>query len=258
MTLPAELEAHRQQFEAALRPCSAIEAVPGPTAPWQSKFCGRPYLPLGTVWPLGKNGQPLFFLGQINFAEMPPLAGFPEKGIVQFFICASDSLMGLDFEDRLASDAQVLFWPEPIQDIGALQQDFSFLPDFPYAPSTTESSLLFSEKNNPITLESIDFDRTFGENFFAQFGEEAQWTVREAYQSANPAIGCQVGGYPDFCQEDPRTGALSDFDVLLLQIRSGTHAGFQWGDMGVCNFFIRNADLSRENFAQVLYNWDCY
>lgn len=258
MNLPAEWEAFRTPFEAALRPCRAIEAVPGATEPWQSKFCGRPYMPSGSAWPLGKDGLPLFHLAQINFAEMPPLEGFPTRGILQFFICATDSLMGLDFEDRLASDAQVLFWPEPLQDSSALQQDFSFLPDFPHAPSTTESSLLFSETANTIPLGTIDFDKTFGENFFVQFGEEGQWAMRESYQSANPPLSCQVGGYPVFCQDDPRTGAFSEFDVLLLQIGSGARTGFQWGDMGVCNFFIRSTDLSQENFAQVLYNWDCY
>ena len=30
-----------------------------------------------------------------------------------------------------------------------------------------------------------------------------------------------------------------------------------WGTMGVANFFIRKEDLEKENFEEVLYNWDC-
>lgn len=34
--------------------------------------------------------------------------------------------------------------------------------------------------------------------------------------------------------------------------------GLEWGDGGVCNFFINADDLANHDFSNVLYNWDCY
>jgi uncharacterized protein YwqG len=66
--------------------------------PWQSTFGGNPYLPLESTFPTTPDGKALFFLGQINFGEAPPLAPFPETGIIQFFIF-DDQKFGLDSED---------------------------------------------------------------------------------------------------------------------------------------------------------------
>jgi len=37
------------------------------------------------VWPISKTGDPMCFLGQVNFAQMPPIAGFPDRGLLQLF-----------------------------------------------------------------------------------------------------------------------------------------------------------------------------
>lgn len=57
---------------------------------WQSKIGGEPYLPLDTAYPLDSNGNPLALLAQFNFAEIPSLPNFPDKGILQFYIAADD------------------------------------------------------------------------------------------------------------------------------------------------------------------------
>ena len=51
---------------------------------------------------------------------------------------------------------------------------------------------------------------------------------------------------------DPR--ARTDLE-LLFQLDSDD--GVMWGDCGVGNFFITDADLKRRDFSRVLYNWDC-
>lgn len=66
--------------------------------------------------------------------------------------------------------------------------------------------------------------------------------------------GHQVGGYPSFTQEDPRTA--DDPRILLFQLDS--EAGkITWGDVGIANFFIDPDDLARWDFSRVAYNWDC-
>ena len=56
-----------------------------------SKFGGLPYLPASADYVLDEQGKPMTLLAQLNFAEMPPLPDFPEKGIVQFFVTNADS-----------------------------------------------------------------------------------------------------------------------------------------------------------------------
>ncbi|MFM8488298.1 MAG: DUF1963 domain-containing protein, partial [Bacteroidota bacterium] len=99
LSLPASMEPFREQLLNTSMPF--IRAKTGkerPLKPWQSKIGGLPYMPKNMTWPATPGGQPLFFLAQINFSEMPALSPFPDKGIVQFFIC-DDDLYGMDFDD---------------------------------------------------------------------------------------------------------------------------------------------------------------
>lgn len=69
-------------------------------------------------------------------------------------------------------------------------------------------------------------------------------------------------GYPYFTQYDPREGddAKGKYSVQLFQMDSDygeDNDYILWGDAGVANFFIREEDLAREDFRDVLYSWDC-
>lgn len=84
------------------------DTVPGPT---DSKFGGDYYLPAGAEPPN------MELLAQINLAQVPHRKGFPETGLLQFFICTDDAVV----EDRVydgfvwQNDAgifQVMYYPE--------------------------------------------------------------------------------------------------------------------------------------------------
>ena len=74
-------------------------------------------------------------------------------------------------------------------------------------------------------------------------------------------------GYPCFIQWDPRGDTeAKKYDVLLFQLSSEwndtdseVYPGrkIMWGDAGVCQFFINQYALSRLDFSDVLYNWEC-
>ncbi|MGK7918678.1 MAG: DUF1963 domain-containing protein [Trichodesmium sp.] len=72
----------------------------------------------------------------------------------------------------------------------------------------------------------------------------------------------QLGGYPNFTQEDPRFNPEYEDYILLLQIVSdyGSYGenDICWGDAGIGNFFIKPSQLKALDFSQVLYNWDCH
>lgn len=63
-----------------------LSAVQKSTTCIDSKFGGVFYLPEGESIPTCPEGEPMQFLAQINFAKMPHLDGFPQIGLLQFFL----------------------------------------------------------------------------------------------------------------------------------------------------------------------------
>jgi uncharacterized protein YwqG len=115
--LSPELEAYRDRIEATIKPYVEIQLTDNdkPTW-WQSKFGGLPYLPKGFEYPKSSNGEYLYLLAQINFAEVPHLEGFPEKGILQFYIHdgeKDDIIWGCDMSNPTNQDYfRVLYFPD--------------------------------------------------------------------------------------------------------------------------------------------------
>lgn len=64
----------------------------------------------------------------------------------------------------------------------------------------------------------------------------------------------KMGGQGTFAQEDPRT---SQSTKILLQLVSDEEH-IQWGDYGICHFFIEQDALENRQFDQTTYIWDCY
>ena len=96
LNLPAELEPYRERLETTIKPYIKIKTqLTRNTTWWQSKIAGFPYLPKNVSYPKTSQGDYLYLLAQINFAETPPLEGFPQKGILQFYI-SKDDLYGCD------------------------------------------------------------------------------------------------------------------------------------------------------------------
>ena len=61
------------------------------TTPYQSKVGDKPYLPKNAEYPYhAEKNHPLTLVAQINFAEVPLLPGFPERGILQVFVDGLD------------------------------------------------------------------------------------------------------------------------------------------------------------------------
>ncbi|MBK6932518.1 MAG: DUF1963 domain-containing protein [Saprospirales bacterium] len=257
LDLPAALEPFRDQLLATSQQYVRVIAGPArPTTPWESKVGGMPYLPPGALFPVAPDGRPLFFLAQLNFADMPPLQPFPERGILQFYI-HDDDLYGMDFDDGENADTfRVLFFPEPLTAAAALQTD---LPQplgvdlLPHHPGVSHP-LAFEAATEVAPATDYRFWQTFGAGFFQQFGE-AEWDVQDAYGRMVRSQGHKVGGYAYFTQDDPRRP--EDPMLLLFQLDSDEQMDLMWGDMGVGHFFVREKDLLARDFSRVLYDWDC-
>ncbi len=129
-----------------------------------SRFGGAPDLPIGSEWPT-YGTKPYRFIGQINFAEIPPTeAGLPAKGLLSLF--AADRLPDDDsdpdlepFEEGyihgiyIPDPANLETIPPPYSETGgAVVVEFSPTIDIPYdeyqlknSPFTEEESEIYTE-----------------------------------------------------------------------------------------------------------------
>jgi uncharacterized protein YwqG len=257
------IEDIKKALEITVKPYIAISVTKevGNISLLQSKFGGFPYLPQDFEYPKTAEGNYLYLLAQINFVEVPRLEGFPEKGILQFYI-ANDDLYGINFDNQFDRDGfRVLYFPD--LDMDNLVTDFSFLPldDLDYLPLSLNINkeylaLSFTEQSAPISHGDYKFEDIAGSEI-VDFIYDNNIFDNEDFFSQYRGDGHKIGGYPWFMQSDPRE-FLPDPEepyVLLLQIDS--IGSIMWGDAGVGNFFIRESDFRKLDFSNVMYNWDC-
>jgi uncharacterized protein YwqG len=277
---PRGLERFKSKLEKTVQPYIKIKPrLTRKASLWQSKFAGFPYLPKNFDYPTNQKGEYLYLLAQINFEEVSYLEGFPEKGILQFYLDKTP-LYGLDF-DRPTNQTgfRVLYFKNPDQNEDNLITNFDFLPTlwdanedyipfciYPqYTPHKNDCfTLKFSLKFAPISDCDYQFKELIGTEIWNVFEENDYAILNEYYYRF--VNGHKLGGYPYFTQADPRQFLPEDKDpyILLLQIDSDARIvnafekiHIQWGDVGVCNFFIKRSALEKLDFSEVLYHWDC-
>ena len=255
--LPDLLQPYAAAIGATVQPILGGMVIEGP--PPGSAGCqlgGRPWWPRSREYPRGTDGAPLFLLIQVNFAELPALAPFPRRGLLQMFV-APDDLFGMNLDDpRVPSGFQCIYH----DDVSATPDTTSAprkLPGGAHLPLETPLeplALTFQLDQMVVDLTDYRFARLLpriaeDEDLLEAY---AEWTSDEA---AAPAI--RIGGYPTFTQEDPRSSRRNPDigDITLLTIDTTT--GIMWGDAGVAQFLMHAADLERRDFSRVAYNWDC-
>jgi uncharacterized protein YwqG len=258
--LPSDLARFKDQFAATQM--SFIEITPiraSETRLWESKYRGVPYLPKNAEYPKNASGRPMPLLAQINFREAPKLDGYPDSGILQFFISDQlqrDHVWGIRFPEPYSPEAflklnttqdyfHVRYYADVTENESELITSFSFLPRFDHLPVEGEYRLTFNLSTEYAAPSDIRFERTFGKNMPA------------AVYDFFDASGNKIGGYASFVQGDPREMVPPGEDwLLLLQIDEAPNANIMWGDGGVGNFFITAEALQRRDFSRVLYYWD--
>ena len=236
-----------------------------------SKIGGNLYFPKSAEYPHGKNSkQPLRFLAQLNFSQLPKLENFPQSGLLQFFI-AQEDVYGADFDNPTSQDGfRVLYHKDTSEET---MTDIP-VPDDDCFPFGENEQFALTAELTEMTMTPGDFrfDEAFlkvykkyypdseAEDVFDIADDDVEGYDAEKFEEVYNNLckgGCRVGGYPYFTQSDPRgdTEELQNHTVLLLQIDSEDE--IMWGDCGVANFFITPDDLANLDFSNVLYNWDC-
>ena len=201
--------------------------------------------------PRDSNGGRMIFLAQLNLAKLPPLEGYPNEGLLQFFIADND-LLGLDYEKLAGGSGSFVVRLIPASELG--RGRLAEASQSEYTPVSggyfTVDGVLYDQLPNP---EDKDFGAVTGIDWYSEDPEvEAMFdSLCEFPQSVYGA------GWATFTQEDPRD---SDSELeLLFQLDWERDNGVEvmFGDAGVVNFFITREDLAQRNFHNAAYNWDC-
>ncbi|MEL6682028.1 MAG: YwqG family protein [Pseudomonadota bacterium] len=258
---PAIVKKAREVAETMARPAIALAMVKDPiTDDAHSSIGGQPSLSAGAKWPKGRDGKPMIFLAQINFGDMPALDGYPETGLLSFFVEDND-LNGCDFPSRNNTGFLVVYHQEP----NALQRHD--LPDHSWeftpfnAELTTQGRRLIGEAaSGPISPNSLE-GQDLTQDWYPDCPGELWDSFYEGLTKAKPAL-IYYGGHPDFTQGDFRR-ADDDPQLTEVLLQLGfvfdREAGVEicWGDAGEACFLISKADLVEQRFDKVAYNWDC-
>jgi uncharacterized protein YwqG len=266
--LSPELEKYRDRIEATIKPYIEIQTQNNDDVNWwQSKFGGFPYLPKGFEYPKTPDGKYLFLLAQLNFDEIPSLDGFPDRGILQFYI-ADDDFYGLDLgnwadvDNPTAEDRfKIMYFPQPDFQVENIITTYDFLPEPELFPVHGCCGLQFTKKSAPISTIDYQFTELLGEEINELFMNHE---IEDEYREISHSFGHKIGGYPYFTQDDVRkyssnSDQIQKPDILLFQMDTDCNetVDIMWGDSGVGNFFIDESALRELDFSKVLYNWDC-
>ncbi|MEG4328306.1 YwqG family protein [Microcoleus sp. herbarium5] len=266
--LSPELEKYRDSIEATIKPYIEIKTQKNDDVNWwQSKFGGFPYLPKGFEYPKTCDGKYLFLLAQLNFDEIPPLDGFPDRGILQFYI-ADDDLYGLNLDNSANADNhtiedqfKIIYFPQPNFKVENIITNYDFLPQPESFPVNGCCGLQFTKKYAPISTSDYQFTQILGSEIEELFMNSE---IEDEYREISHSFGHKIGGYPYFTQDDARKYSNTSeqkqkLDILLFQMDSDANetVDIMWGDSGVGNFFIDESALRELDFSKVLYNWDC-
>ena len=248
-----------------IKPMPADSSLPFEKKVCSSKFGGLPYWTRGEEYPKAQDGANLYLLAQINFDQVPNLADYPNRGLLQIFIKADDTY-GCSFDSE-QKDWRIV-WREVFSPSLAMSEaDLRAMGvksasdekgEDEFLPFDKEYSLSFKKEITFVHPNCDDFDDVlknasqvlgfpvYDKSPYELFDEDS-FSVFFDDNSKH-----QIGGYPDFTQNDVRR----EGDILLFQMDSGSE--ILWGDMGIANFFINPEDLINRDFSNVLYNWDCY
>lgn len=249
---------YRKMTEYTAAPMVNFELEEGDAGIFDCKIGGAYYVPEGEHRLVNsRTGEELYLLAQVNFAQIPHLPDYPERGLMQILI-SSEDMYGCNFDDGYDQTGWRIRYYETLPE----QAEQSCIREPEWHEDTAlpmERAVTYRLKPTKI-IQTMPFDDV---NFWPAADTCLDSELRDCLENDDVMDGlcdmyeeymCQVGGYPFFTQSDPRNA--NDGEILLFQLNSVKD--IMWGDAGVANFFIDREALKNRDFSHVMYNWDCY
>lgn len=270
--LPKQFAPYLKKIESTLQKCIEFDREErSHIYLWQSNLGAYPYLPLNFEYPCSKtNNEPLQFLAQINFSDLPRLENFPEKGVLQFYLNMKEEDLGRDESlDKLQLNHRVLFFQEVSENEKLLKsretlKQLSEISEDEEELWVGASALVFKEVQQYITF----FDYRFAPLLFErnEVAENSEYDdLLQAYNDYERPYteefqlegGHRIGGYANYLHSiDNRTELGIEEYQLLMQL--DTDEGLEWCDGGIAQWYIHPRDLAQRDFSKVVFLWACH
>lgn len=234
--------------------CYKMVCQDGEPGVMDNKIGGTPFFPVGEEFPLDKDGNPMALLLQVNLAEIE-LENFSGKGILEVFV---------DREAGYPCQYQVKYFDESLE-------HNPNIPSVPLDDFITEKPIKISFEKDVCHMCYSDY--RFNDSMIAIVNEVYGVnisTVRELddtleylgdwYEDFFKELsipGGNIGGYPDFTQNDPRNVRSNDMTECVFKIDSMLSKEIMIGDSGIFFGLISKEDLQNCNFDKMLVDWDC-
>lgn len=260
----------REALAAVVAPVAGGSATQAPRSRWRSRRTpapevtgsyvgGHPFMPDGRQWPVDQRDEPLHFVVQVNFAEVPELVGFPDRGVLQVFVESTDT-WGLTFDDTMGIAGLHCRWITDAE-LGAGSVATADTP--PPVPRDAHSPV-----TDPSTPRQIEFTRARtlprGHEHLAPHVAahpeafevlERAWDDHEELAEATlDGWDVQVGGWPSFVQGAPRVPEGRSSDLVL---GLGSTGLMMWGDVGTAHLFGDPAALASGDVSGLWWEWAC-
>lgn len=234
--------------------CMSVCVLDGEPEILDDKLGGKPYLPKGEEYPLDKDGNPMTLVAQFNLKRVD-LQGWPKDGIIEIFVDADLGWPcqyvvkyykdGLEYQENLPEIvAKYPVIKNPVK-IG-LKKEFGVMPFSDYRFIDTVSEII-----KDLYGESVS-NYSEIESFF----ENEDWPEKFIDKIDNPR--CNIGGYADFTQQDPRDTEHTEKKECLFKLDSNfSFKNISIGDSGILFVFISKEDIENANFENAVVDWDC-
>ena len=222
-----------------------------------SRIGGRPDLPAGSEWPV-HGGEPMFFLGQLNLAELeaPEDGLLPGKGVLSFFFTASfDHTQELDC-------GKVLYFEDPSQLVERLDAPARDDGNFEACRIVPRRRLTVPDWTSPFfSLLDLSAEQS---DILSNTLYDAGHLVAESYGGGHRLLGLARNGQSDATftaaqtlLEDGEDRSDEAVEIkarvwrLLFQCVEDEEAGMSWVDSGSVCFVMREEDLKARRFDRV-------
>lgn len=225
----------------------------------ETKIGGLPDLPEGVEWPIHHSGKPLAFLAQINLSNVSRtirMTDLPECGILYFFSVygwkvEEDSDPQLPREKSEKGWTQVLF--EPNADAVLQRRNCPEEVNGFTAASAELVSTISLPDGNGAMVQALNWTEDETERY--------DWDLIDSFKSVRDyGLGHPANhvflGYADCEQEFFDAIGRSNLR-LLFKLSSDEHASMCWGDGGSLLFWIDPEELARQDYSNIVVEYQC-